>query len=155
MTTMPATILLDPRTSQWTAPLPETAGRTTAASPMSGTDPARGSDDQASFLREMVRRLDGDVRADDTPKDLASLAARRLVASTFVEPIVRDARENSASTGRFAPGVAEQRFGHLMDRALADSIVSKPGFAGVASLERRLLDRLERQLAITPAEAAS
>jgi hypothetical protein len=33
-----------------------------------------------------------------------------------------------------------------MDRSLADAIVSQPGFAGVASLERRLLDRIERQL---------
>jgi hypothetical protein len=138
--TMIQTIMNEPVAAQWTGPMP---GAITARR---DADAGSTPDDQASFLREMVRRLDGDETGAESPEDLAGLAARRLVAATFVEPIVREARENSAATGRFAPGVAEQRFGHLMDRSLADAIVSQPGFAGVASLERRLLDRIERQL---------
>jgi len=149
MTAIP-TMMHEPVAAQWTGPMPGAA----SARRHPGTDPRTGAGtdadatgtDQASFLREMVRRLDGDATTAETPEDLAGLAARRLVAATFVEPIVREARENSASTGRFAPGVAEQRFGHLMDRSLADAIVSQPGFAGVASLERRLLDRIEREI---------
>jgi hypothetical protein len=145
MTAIP-TMMHEPVASQWTGPRFPTAPVRSEAASVAG-----GDSDQAAFLREMVRRLDGDASDVDSPEELAGLAARRLVAATFVEPIVREARENSAASGRFAPGVAEQRFGHLMDRSLADAIVSQPGFAGVASLERRLLDRIERQLGPSPA----
>lgn len=149
MSIAPTSTIVDLGATQWTGTLPTAASKTPVA------ETRRDDADQASFLREMVRRLDGKPGGDDSPEELASLAAQRLVSATFVEPFVRDARENSAPTGRFAPGTAEQRFGHLMDRALADSIVSKPGFAGVASLERRLLQQIERQLATTPGEAVS
>ena len=144
MTVIP-TMMHEPVAGQWTGPKADLA--TPRRGPATGGESS--STDQASFLREMVRRLDGDATAADAPEDLAGLAARRLIAATFVEPIVREARENSAPTGRFLRGVAEQRFGHLMDRSLADAIVSQPGFAGVASLERRLLDRIERRLGVS------
>ena len=142
MTAIPA-MMREPVAAQWTGPMSgdRIAGREI-------TDGA-ASDDQAAFLREMVRRLDGDASRVEKPEELANLAARRLVSATFVEQIVRDARENSAPSGRFAPGVAEQRFGHLMDRSLADAIVAQPGFAGVSSLERRLLDQIRQQLGST------
>ena len=148
MSIAPTSPRIDFAATQWTGELPATPSRIDATTPS-------GEDDQARFLREMVRRLDGKPGVEDTAEDLAGLAAQRLVSTTFVEPIVRDARENSAPTGRFAAGTAEQRFGHLMDRTLADAIVSQPGFAGVASLERRLLDQIERQLAANPGEVSS
>lgn len=148
MSIAPTSPRIDFAATQWTGDLPAAPSRIDATIPS-------GEDDQARFLREMVRRLDGKPGVEDTAEDLAGLAAQRLVSTTFVEPIVRDARENSAPTGRFAPGTAEQRFGHLMDRTLADAIVSQPGFAGVASLERRLLDQIERQLAANPVEVSS
>jgi hypothetical protein len=139
MTAIP-TMMREPVAAQWSGPM---AGSTIARREV---DDAATSDDQAAFLREMVRRLDGDASRVEKPEELANLAARRLVSATFVEQIVRDARENSAASGRFAPGIAEQRFGHLMDRSLADAIVAQPGFAGVSSLERRLLDQIRQQL---------
>jgi hypothetical protein len=139
MTAIPA-MLREPVAAQWTGPM-------TADSISRRDVPAETAEkDQAAFLREMVRRLDGDASRVEKPEELANLAARRLMSATFVEQIVRDARENSAPSGRFAPGVAEQRFGHLMDRSLADAIVAQPGFAGVSSLERRLLDQIRLQL---------
>jgi hypothetical protein len=138
MNTIPI-LMREPAAAPWSAPV----SATETARP-SAADATRN--DQASFLREMVRRLDGDVSRVEKPEELAGLAARRLMSATFVEQIVRDARENSAPSGRFAPGVAEQRFGHLMDRSLADAIVAQPGFAGVSSLERRLLDQIRQQL---------
>ena len=116
-------------------------------------DPA-GGEDRNTFLREMVRRLDGDPDRADTPEDLAAIAAQRLLSATFVEPIVREARENHSASGLFAPGVAEQRFGHLMDRRTADAVVGQDGFAGVQQLERQLLDSIRQSLGTPSVEGA-
>ena len=119
---------------------------TRAAAPSSAGD----SGDQAAFLKQMARRLGADPsdpRAG-TPEGLARLGAERMVSTALVEPIVREAREASASTGLFAPGSGEKRFGHLLDRNLADAIVASPGFSGVVSIERRLLDRINLTLGI-------
>ncbi len=111
--------------------------------------------DQAAFLREMVRRLDpdGESVAVETPEALANLAAQRLVSTTFLEPLVREAREATAPTGRFAPGATETRFGHMLDQRFADSIAASPDFAPVASMERSLLTQIRRSLAAQNAGA--
>ena len=111
--------------------------------------------DQAAFLREMVRRLDPDGAhaVAETPEALANLAAQRLVSTTFLEPLVREARETAAPTGRFAPGATETRFGHMLDQRFADSIAASPDFAPVASMERNLLTQIRRSLAAQDAGA--
>ena len=111
--------------------------------------------DQAAFLREMVRRLDpdGTDAPPETPEGLANLAAQRLVSTTFLEPLVREDREASAPTGRFAPGATETRFGHMLDQRFADSIAASPDFGPVASMERQLLTQIRRGLAVQDAGA--
>ena len=104
----------------------------------------------------MARRLGADPSDPKigTAEGLARVGAERLISSAFLEPIIRDAREKSAPTGLFAPGTGEKRFGHLFDRAIADSIAASTEFTGVASMERRLLARIEDALGstVTPTE---
>ena len=101
-------------------------------------------DDQASFLRAMVRRLGGDADAPEagTHKGLVAVAARRLVSDAFIEPLLREARESAQPGGMFAPGTGEKRFGHLVDRAMADRVVDAHRFDVVEAVERSLLQRV-------------
>ena len=140
------TSTIDPIGLQYTGRLPGTPEATRDASPSNAVAAGRRVDsdpanDQAAFLRRMAERLGADSSDPDagTPEGLARVGAERLVSSAFLEPLVREARENAAPTGRFAPGVAEKRFGHLFDRAIADSIAGSRRFAAVATVERDLL----------------
>ena len=134
---------------QWTGPLPATFG----ASPAGRTDRGEAAPDQAAFLRGMVRELGGDPDSAEatTREGIVSVAARRLVADAFVEPMLREAREAAQPTGIFAPGAGEKRFSHLVDRAMADRIVDGHRFGLVDALERSL----QRQVTglAAPAEA--
>ncbi|MCP4068511.1 MAG: hypothetical protein GY741_09540, partial [Phycisphaeraceae bacterium] len=117
---------------QWTGPLPATFG----ASPAGRTDRGEAPPDQAAFLRGMVRELGGDPDSAEatTREGIVSVAARRLVADAFVEPMLREAREAAQPTGIFAPGAGEKRFSHLVDRAMADRIVDGHRFGLVDAL---------------------
>lgn len=124
---------------QWAGPIPGhsmTSERTGEVAPK--------DDDQASFLRAMVRRLGGDADAPEsgTHKGLVAVAARRLVSDAFLEPLLREARESAQSGGMFAPGAGEKRFGHLVDRAMADRVVDAHRFDVVEAVERSLLQRV-------------
>ena len=133
------------------------ADRSTPVAPDRRPDSSPAAD-QAAFLRRMAERLGADPTDPDagTPEGLARVGAERLVSSAFLEPLVREARENAAPTGRFAPGVAEKRFGHLFDRAIADSIAGSRRFAAVATVERDLLERIQSGLGgPVPAAASS
>ncbi len=138
---------------QYTGRLPGEPGGTRSAdrsnpAAAGGRPDSNPADDQAAFLRRMAERLGADPTDPDagTPEGLARVGAERLVSSAFLEPLVREARENAAPTGRFAPGVAEKRFGHLFDRAIADSIAGSRRFAAVATVERDLLERIQSGL---------
>ena len=117
--------------------------------PFEATTPAAPakSEDQAGFLRRLASRLGADPRDEraETPEGLA-LGADRLVCPARLEPLVREARESSEATGLFAPGAGEKRFGHLLDREIADSIAASPDFAPVNAIEKRVLSFVEKAL---------
>lgn len=121
---------------QWAGPLPEKFGE----SPVDRAGNADDSLDQAAFLRGMVRELGGDPDSPEASsrEGIVAVAARRLVADAFVEPMLREAREAAQPTGIFAPGAGEKRFSHLVDRAMADRIVDGHRFGLVEALERSL-----------------
>lgn len=132
---------------QWAGPI-----AITSMSAERTPDVAPKGDDQASFLRAMVRRLGGDADAPDagTHKGLVAVAARRLVSDAFVEPLLREARESSQPGGMFAPGAGEKRFGHLVDRAMADRVVDAHRFDVVEAVERSLLQRVTGETPTPP-----
>lgn len=134
---------------QWTGPLPAKLG----SPPADRTVRNEGRPDQASFLRGMVRELGGDPDSAEgaTREGIVSVAARRLVADAFVEPMLREAREAAQPTGIFAPGAGEKRFSHLVDRSMADRIVDGHNFGLVDALERSL----QRQVTGLAAPAAT
>ena len=118
--------------------------------PFEATTPAAAakSEDQAGFLRRLASRLGADPRDEraETPEGLARLGAERLVSTALLEPLVREARESSEATGLFAPGAGEKRFGHLLDREIADSIAASRDFAPVNAIEKRVLSFVEKAL---------
>jgi hypothetical protein len=84
---------------QWTGPLPAKLGASSTDGIGRGEEPI----DQAAFLRGMVRELGGDPDSAEasTREGIVSVAARRLVADAFVEPMLREAREAAQPTGIF------------------------------------------------------
>ena len=45
-----------------------------------------------------------------------------------MQPVLQSMRQNTFATGPFAPGLAEQRFAHMLDQVQADRIVSASNF---------------------------
>ena len=81
------------------------------------------------------------ARADLEPRDGAETlraSAEKLVASTFILPILAQMRESNQAEGAFAPGMAERRFGPILDQHIADRIVHSADFT--------LVDRVVAQL---------
>lgn len=79
------------------------------------------------------------AKEDSTPEDRAREAARQLVSTTLVEPILKQARENNRAAAPFAPTQAEKQFGSLLDHRLANDIVSAANFPIVDRLAQDLL----------------
>jgi len=130
-----------------------------AASFQSGFTPAAGSSSMPSAglvgssfgagvsgQRSFAEAL-GDMRNADrfaaqettTPEERARDAARKLVSTTLVEPILKQARENNRAAAPFAPTQAEKQFGSLLDHRLANDIVSASNFPIVERLAQDLL----------------
>lgn len=117
------------------------------ASPISsggavGSSFGQGLAGQKSFAEAL-----GDIRNAErfaaeestTAEERAEEAARKLVATTLVEPILKEARENNRAAPPFAPTQAEKQFGSLLDHRLANEIVSASNFPIVERLARDVL----------------
>ena len=111
-----------------------------------------------SLLQQSLRPSDGAMRNADFAKLLASAsaanqdkdptreAAEQLVAVTFIQPILRAARESNNAAPPFAPTAIEKQFGPLMDATLSDSIMRSSRWA--------LVDRIERDMRANGNQAA-
>ncbi len=66
-------------------------------------------------------------------------AAEKLVSSTLVEPILKQARETNNTPPPFGPGKAEKQFGAFLDSKLSDQIVSAAQFPLVKRIQQDLL----------------
>lgn len=67
-------------------------------------------------------------------------SAEKLVASTFVLPLLQQMRESPFETEMFAPGQGEKLFRQRLDTVLADRIAGSPGFPLVDTLVDRMKD---------------
>ncbi len=84
---------------------------------------------------------DGLVRALETKTggqegSEARRASEQLVALTFVQPVLREAREASRAAPPFAPTAIEKQFGPLMDQILSERIVRSSNWAIVERIAR-------------------
>ena len=103
----------------------------------------REDQDQAAFLRTLVRRLGGDPGTSDESASqaadrLASTGSQRMMSDAFLLPLLKNAREDSAPEGIFAPGPGERRFGSMLDQAIADRILESNNFPVADALEDKL-----------------
>jgi hypothetical protein len=64
-------------------------------------------------------------------------AAMQMIASTFIVPVLSEARQGEFLEEPFAPGDSERRFGPLFDQELADRIVHAAEFPMLDSILRR------------------
>lgn len=82
----------------------------------------------------------------------AGEAAQKLVASTLVEPILKQVRETNNAAPPFGPTEAEKQFGPILDGQIAEKIVTAADFPLV---ERIKQDLLKSSAYVTQAEQAS
>jgi len=103
--------------------------------------PNAGQD--ASFADSLRR---AGLRTGETSKWLsggatdARSAAEELVSIAFVQPVLASLRESSMAEAPFAPGIAEQRFGPLLDAEIARKVVKASNFDLVDAVARKLRD---------------
>jgi Rod binding domain-containing protein len=69
-------------------------------------------------------------------------AAEGLVSTSFIKPILTQARESNKAPAPFGPTQAEKQFGSLLDNQLADEIVRASQFP----LVDRMVEQFTRHL---------
>jgi Rod binding domain-containing protein len=140
--------------AEWKVPgaEPVQAGPHTPLSPSAlSTQHSALSARQDSFSTVISRartRLDDAAAA---PEEKARTAAEQLVAITFVQPVLKIARQSQGGSAPFAPTEAERRMGALMDAQVAQQLVHAAHFPIVERVARQLLEKHNGAL---PPEAA-
>ena len=97
-------------------------------------DPAAGAGRE---FAAMLGRLLGE--GGPTTKEESREAAEMLLATTFVEPVLKSLRDNSQAVAPFAPTNGEKQMRSLLDQKLAQQIVHAGNWPLVDSLARDLL----------------
>lgn len=86
--------------------------------------------------------------SDDKDKqakiDEARQAAEGLVATSFIKPILTQARESNNAPPPFGPTQAEKQFQSLLDNRLADDLVHAAQFPIVERLVKQFTANLEQ-----------
>lgn len=108
---------------------------------------------QRAFLdaigRHGVELAPGDrsESTDDQPdRDAARQAAEQFVATTFLQPILKELRAQNRAEAPFGPTEAEKTLGPLMDAQLADRMVRSHQFGLV---DRIAADLRQRSAVVT------
>jgi len=91
------------------------------------------SADPAEFGLAPAPRGGAPDRAEQT-----RTAASQLVASTFIKPILKQAREMNDAPAPFGPTQAEKQFGAMLDNKIADDIARSMDLAITARIARNL-----------------
>ena len=81
----------------------------------------------------------GDV---ESAESTARGAAEGLVATTFIEPILKQIRESNTAPPPFGPSRAEKQFSSLLDSKLSDEIVHAANFPLVERITSELLKNM-------------
>ena len=79
-------------------------------------------------------------------REILQQSVEQLVSSSLVLPTLATLRESTMSTGPFAPGAAERRFGPLLDQHIADQVTQGANFP----LVRAIVNKLARAYDISP-----
>ena len=111
-----------------------------------GTTGAAGAAAAMPFKSALERRqgmfLDATARGNNgeglTPAELARKTAEDFVASAFIEPLLKQMRENNHAAAPFAPGPAEKQFGGIIDAQVARQIARASRYGLVDEMARRM-----------------
>lgn len=98
---------------------------------------------QQSF--SAILAMDRRSHTGTVSKDPEREAAEQLVAVTFIEPILRQAREVRSSEGPFGITQAEKQFGSMLDAASAKDMVRSWDFPLVDKLARDMRTAVGKQ----------
>lgn len=105
---------------------------------LEATDPASLAGKQASFSQIIARETG---REQTTPEQRARRAAEQFVASTLVEPLLKQMRSASDVPPPFGPSQAEKQFRSLMDTQIARNIVTRANWPVVDRVAADLIKR--------------
>jgi Rod binding domain-containing protein len=92
--------------------------------------PARGSGAEGTAAN-------GTTRADQ-----AKEAAEKLVSTTFIKPILSEARKMDNAPAPFKPTQAEKMFGAMLDNKIADELVAKLRLPLAQRMTSDMVDRI-------------
>lgn len=98
-------------------------------------------DEQRAFgeVLGLARGTNPDATPEQKRAD-AREAAEKLVASTFIEPLLKSMRESNQAAAPFAPTQGEKQFRGLIDARVAESVVRRSNL----SIVDRVTDTLVR-----------
>ena len=63
-----------------------------------------------------------------------------IVEASLV-PLLKEVRESTSAHGIFAPGVAEKRFGPIVDHQMADALMSRLDLDVVTNVRQHMLNK--------------
>ncbi len=124
------------------------AAATSAAAGFAAPSFGAGLDAQRSFSEALgaAARSDAIAARQDRPEQaVAREAAEKLIATTLVEPILKQMRETNNAAPPFGPTPAEKQFGALLDHRLSHDLVRSANFPIVDRVARDLLRNLGDQ----------
>lgn len=80
----------------------------------------------------------------------ADAAARQLVGQAFLVPLLKEVRESTSAHGIFAPGVAEKRFGPIIDHQMADALMTRLDLDLIAKVRQDIANQEAPKAEVTP-----
>jgi len=113
----------------------------TSANPMIGLS----RDDLAQVnspdggARSFDELLNASGASTQTPEQRARAAAEKMVATAFVQPVLKQLREANNAPAPWGPTDAEKQFGPLLDAQIAERIVQAARFPTVDRMARMIL----------------
>ncbi|MCL4742571.1 MAG: hypothetical protein KJZ54_10255 [Phycisphaerales bacterium] len=109
--------------------------------PVAGRFAVLGGSSLTDAQRTFAESLSIAERRPDGTRGTARETAEKLVAITFVEPVLKRLRESDGAAPPFAPGPGERQFRALLDARVAHDIVRAARLPMVDRLAHDLLRR--------------
>ena len=114
----------------------ETSASAMTGLPREALAPPGSPDGGARSFDEM---LNASGAGTQTPEQRARAAAEKMVATAFVQPVLKQLRESNNAPAPWGPTDAEKQFGPLLDAQIAERIVQAARFPTVDRMARMIL----------------
>lgn len=111
------------------------------AAPVPVATRSKPSDRADTFRAEFARAIS--ASRPKPSENEAREAAKGLIASAFLVPVLASVRESSFAVGPYAPTTTERRFGPILDQQIADRVMQGTNFALVDAIVDRYVKETE------------